>query len=557
MRLRTLLLLLLCFAVVLLSCGSDSSSDQRSRFSGVLMWKGDPSTKGLYANETTLTPQNVNPTQFGKRVAYNVDGLIFAQPLYVPNLDMGSQGVHNVVIVATEHDSVYAFDADTQGSAPLWHRNYLDPANGITTPPDNFGGRTALGGEIGITGTPVIDPATGAMYFVTTIQRNGQTEQWLRAVDIRTGQDFGPGSVKIEASVPGDGVGSSNGQIAFDPSIHNQRAGLILVNGAVVIGWGSFSDFGAYHGWLMAYDAATLRQVAVFNPTTQFQAEDTASGPADHGGGGSFWHGGAAPAIDSAGIIYVVAADGSFNADRGGQNYGNTVLKLRLENGRFQIVDWFAPSNQACVNPADLEIGSGGIALLPSEAGSGRSLGATVNKEGRLYLLDLNNLGKLNPSDAQIPQQFLVGDKACFPGMGDSRAEGTDWNRLYGNPAYWNGNLYLAPANGTVRQYKFQNGVLNTTPFAQSATITWLRGGNPVVSSNGNQNGILWTYIKNADVAELRAYDANDISRELWNTRMNPSRDGMGVGVGFGTPVVANGKVITTFENWVVIYGLL
>jgi hypothetical protein len=185
-----------------------------------------------------------------------MDGLPVAQPLYVKGIDMGTAGTLNVVIAATEHDSVYAFNADNLAAGPLWTRHYVD-VNGLKPLPDDFGGRTTLGGEIGITGTPVIDPSTGALYFVTVLSNNGTAEQWLRAVDIRTGNDFGPGSVKIQASVAGDGKGSVNGQIAFDPSLQDQRAGLAFLNGSVIVPWGSFSDWGVYHGWLMAFDAGT------------------------------------------------------------------------------------------------------------------------------------------------------------------------------------------------------------------------------------------------------------------------------------------------------------
>lgn len=559
---------LLITAAIVTGCGgvgksasssTNNTSPSAALVSGVLMWKGDTSGSGLYANETSLTPAALAGGAFGKIAEIPADGMIIAQPLYISGLDMGAKGKHNVVIVATEHDSVYAFDADSTSNTPLWERHYSDLANGISPLPDNVGGRTSLGGEIGISGTPVVDSTSGAMYFVTTLQHNGKAEQWLRAIDMRTGQDYGPGSVQIVASVPGDGKGSQNGQIAFDPSVQNQRMGLVIVGGSVLIAWGSFSDYGVYHGWLMAYDSQSLQQQAVFNPTPQSQADDTAYGPADHGGGGAFWQSGAAPSVDSAGNIYIVAADGSFNADQGGQNHGDTVLKLRLSGNTFQVVDWFTPSNQACLNPADIEIGSGGVVLLPDSAAPGRKLAAVINKEGRLYLLDTNNLGRYNPAgDNQIPQELPVGNKACIPGMGDGHAEGSDWQRLYGNPSYWNGNLYLATSNGPLRQFKLQNGSVGTAPFTVSGNLFGIRGGNTVVSAADAQNAIVWAYDKSVDngVAVLHAYDANDVSRELWNSNMNRGRDGMGVGIGFGTPLVADGKVITTFDKAVVIYGM-
>ena len=523
------------------------------------MWKGDPSETGLYSNETTLTPANVNVSQFGRLGSFQADGIVMAQALYVSKLDMGSAGTHDVIFLVTEHDSVYAIDADNPGAGSLWERHYVDPTNGVTTMADNFGGRTTLGGEIGITGTPYIDLGTGVIYFVTTLARNGVPEQWLRALDIRTGNDFGPGSVQIQASVPGDGRGSANGQIAFDPSIQNQRAGLTKANGAIVVAWGSFSDWGLYHGWLMAFDPATLKLLAVFNPTPQFQADDAANGPSDHGGGGAFWQGGAAPAVDADGYIYINAADGSFNADQGGNNYGDTMLKLRLNESSFEIVDWFTPSNAACIDLHDLELGSAGVALLPTDFTNGSKLAVTYSKEGRLFMINTDTMGHFNSGgDNQIPQEFMVGEYTCSDAVTGDVAEGPTWNRLYGTPSYWNGNVYAAASNLQLKQYQFQNGLLNPTPAATSPTSYGLRGANIMISANGNQNAIVWAYEKSATgKGILHAYDANSVSNELWNSNMNEGRDGLGQGIGFATPLVADGKVVVQYDTRVGIFGLL
>ncbi len=567
MRLRLSLGLLSVIVLALLffqACGTGGGSTSpvgqpdtggsNAQFHGVLKWKGSNSGAGLYS-ETTLTPQNVNPAQFGKVAKFYSEGVVHAQPLFVSNLDMGSLGVHDVIIVANERNQVLAFDASGKTTQPLWQRSYLGP--GITTVPDNFGGRTNIGGEIGITGTPVIDPATGAMYFVTMLLNNGTPEQWLRAIDIRTGKDFGPGSVKIKASVPGDGPGSSNGQVPFNPGIQNQRAALALANGNVLIGWGSFSDWGVYRGWLMAYDVKTLEQTAVYSPSTQYQAQDSGGGPADHGGGASIWQAGASPAVDSAGNIYVVAGDGSFNADSGGKNHGDSVLRMTLSNGALQVADYFTPSNHDCINKADLEIGSGGLALLPTET-TGSPRAVAISKEGRVYLLDPGRLGGLTGDDSQIPQVFLAGNRTCTDGIGGGHAEGTDWQRLYGNVSYWNGNIYLAPANSNLRQYAFTGSTLSTTPASTSTTQFWLRGANTVISANGNSNGIVWAYSKNRQgVVELHAYDATNLAHELWSNYMKAGRDAIGAGTPFGVPVVANGKVIVAGRNEIAVYGLL
>ncbi|HKR84004.1 MAG TPA: hypothetical protein VJS37_07490 [Terriglobales bacterium] len=527
--------------------------DTQNQLQGVFRWKGSDSGNGLYS-AGTLTPQTVSSSAFGLLARYHTVGDIQAQPLYVSNLDMGSAGVHNVLIVATEHDDIAAFDADGKVSAALWQRSYLGP--GITTGTAIFGGRTGLGPEVGITGTPVIDPASGAMYFVTLIVENGAIEQWVRAVDIRTGMDFGPGGVMVQATLPGDGPGSNNGQISFDPSVQNQRCGLALVNGQVLIAWGSFSDSGVYRGWLMAYDGNTLKQTAVFSPATQYQSQDAANGQADHGGGGAFWAAGAAPSIDSAGNIYLIAADGSFNASTGGQNYGDSVLKLKLSNGSFQVLDYYTPANNACLDHADLEIGSGGLMLLPSGAAGSQPLAITGNKEGRLYLLDTSNLGKFDAADAQIPQQFLVGSQACQPGQAAAGADGPGWERLYGNATYWNGSVYLAPANTDLRQYRFSGGTLSTTPASRSVTQFLNRGANTVVSANRNADAIVWAETKDAKSAiSLHAYDANDVSHELWNNYKGTNV--LYPGVRFATPVVVDNKVIAAGKNDVFIYGLV
>jgi hypothetical protein len=501
----------------------------------------------------------VNVTEFGRLGTFKADGLVMGQPLYVASLDLGQSATHDVIIVATENDSVYAFDADNPGGGSLWERHYLDPANGITFLPDNFGGRTTLGGEVGITGTPVIDASSGVMYFVTTLADNGVAQQWLRSIDIRSGKDFGPGSVQIQASVPGDGRGSVNGQIAFDPSIQNQRPGLIEVNGSIIVGWGSFSDWGVYHGWLMAFNAATLKLEAVFNPTPQFQAVDAANGPADHGGGGAFWQGGAAPAVDADGNIFINTADGSFNANLGGNNYGDTLLKLRLNGNSFQIVDWFTPSDANCIDLDDLELGSSGVALLPTDFTNGTKLAVTYSKEGRLFVVNADTLGEYNASgDTQIPQEFMVGDYSCSDSTTGGAADGPDWNRLYGTASYWNGNIYAGGANLPLKQYQFQNGLLSSTPVATSPTAYGYRGANTVVSANVNQGGIVWAYEKTAaGQGILHAYNATSVLVELWNSNMNSGRDALGEGIGFATPVVANGRVIVTYDTRVGVFGLL
>jgi hypothetical protein len=309
----------------------------------------------------------------------------------------------------------------------------------------------------------------------------------------------------------------------------------------------------------MAFDPSTLQQIAVFNPTTQAQSIDSASGPSDYGGGGAFWQGGAAPAVDGDGNIYLNAADGSFNADQGGNNYGDSLLKLKLSGNSFQVVDSFTPSNAACIDLHDLELGSGGVALLPTDFTNGRKLAAAYSKEGRLFLVNTDTLGKFNAGgDNQIPQEFMVGANTCSDAITADVAEGPTWNRLYGNASYWNGNLYAAASNMQLKQYQFQDGLLNPTPVAISPSAYGLRGGNTVVSANGNQNGIVWAYEKSVSgQGILHAYDATSVASELWNSNMGGDRDAMGTGIGFGVPIVFGGRVIVAAANWVEIFGPL
>lgn len=519
------------------------------------MWKGAENGAGTYSTETKLTPDLVNVSGFGKLANFSVDGVVMAQPLYFKQLDMGAKGTHDVIFVATENDSVYAFDPADSSGQPLWQRSLLgaDEHPGI----DNFGGRTALGGTVGITGTPAIDPSGKRLYVVATVQKpDGSAHQWLHSLNLVDGTDAGAGQIEIEASVAGDGRGTVNGQIAFNPLTQNQRAGLLLHDGVLYIAWGSFSDYQPYHGWLMAYDPATLKQLGMLNTTPQYLAADTG---ADHGAGGAIWQAGAALSADSDGYLYAVGSDGSFNIDKGGSDYGDTVMKMKFADGKFQVADWFTPSNQACINSGDIEIGSGGVAILPTI--NGQKLAAVISKEGRLFILNRDNLGHYNEAgDSQIPQSFMVGAYECDISLTAAETEGTTWNRLYGNVSYWNGNLYMAMSNGTARQYAFANGgVPSATPVAESVNAFGSRGGGSVVSSNSNNSAIVWIYEKSGNGGHgiLHAYDATNISHELWNSDQNRTRDGMGTGISFGIPVIADGKVIAAHSRSVAVYGPL
>ena len=531
---------------------------------GILGWKGGTQGDGSFNQETTLTPANVNPTQFGEVRKLAADGDLAAQPLYVRNVDLGgTNGVHDLLLVATENDSVYAFDGAGTSATPLWQRNFVADANGgntnctastcVTPQADT---QNVFGGEVGITGTPVVDPQTGILYVVAATQQNGVATDTLHAIDIRTGNDAAVGSAVISATVPGTGDDSVNGQITFSAINQLQRPGLVLSNGVLYLAFGSFDDTLPYHGWLLAYDPTTLNQLGAFVSTPQYIPDYY------KGGGGSFWAGGASPTFDTDGSFYVVAANGSVNEDTGGSDYAESVLHMSFANGQFNVLDWFSPFNRACLDRTDLEVGSGGVALLPpAEVGGGLSLAVVISKEGRLYLLNRANLGKFNSTADQVVQEFMVGADTCNSSTTGAASDGTGWQRLYGNVSYWNGNLYMAASNAPLEQFSIGNintDPINTTPVVAGSS-TYVRGGNTVVSSNGNTNGIVWMYEKtsNGD-AILHAYDAMNIGTELWNSQMNATRDALNTGgEAFQFPIVIDGKVFATSGQDLNEYALL
>src|SRR5262249_20447924 len=316
----------------------------------VSTYHNDNARLGLNAQEKQLTLANVNPNQFGKLFSQPVDGFVYAQPLYLPNVNIPGKGIHNVVYVATEHDSVYAFDADGNGGInghPLWASKFVDPAAGILTVLSQDVHCRDIYPEIGITGTPVIDTASATLYLVTKEKHNGHLfVQRLHALDVSTGTEKFGGPVDINATVPGTSDGSSGGQVAFDPLRNNQRPGLLLSNGYVYISWASHCDNGPYHGWVMAYDAHSLTQVAVWNATA-------------NGGLGGVWQAGGAPAADATGIVFLATGNGTFDADTGGLDFGDSLLKLGLPaGGQLPVLDYFTPADQADMNAQDADLGS-------------------------------------------------------------------------------------------------------------------------------------------------------------------------------------------------------
>jgi len=517
-------------------------------YQGVLTYHNDNGRTGQNLNETTLTPANVNSTQFGKLTSYPVDGVITAQPLYVASVTIPGQGLHNVVYVATEHDSVYAFDADGKTSAPLWHMSFLNPSAGVTSVPGSEVGNTGFpGGEFGITSTPVIDGVGGTLYVVSYTKENGEDVYRLHALDLVTGAEKFGGPTVIQASVPGTGVeNNGQGQVPFDPAEHMQRPGLLLLNGVVYIAFGTIAEIQPWHGWLLAYSAGNLHQLVSLNSTP-------------NGYGASFWEGGCAPAADASGNIYVATGNGTFDASAGGVDYGDSVLKLKPAGGLvpasvMTVLDWFSPFNSQYLAEGDWDLGSGGTMLLPDQPGPHPHLLVISGKEdvgggkGRIDLLDRDNLGGFNATSDHIVQE-LVG--------------AINFANLT-TPAYWQGNIYYASHKDNLKEFSLANGVLSSSPVAVSPETFGYPGASPSISANGTSNGVVWaidastsTSSSNGGPAVLRAYDATNISHEIYDSTQAGARDTLGPAVRFTVPTVIGGKVYVGTGTELDVLGLL
>lgn len=514
---------------------SDSAQVTVEFLSGTLTYHNDAARTGQNLQEALLAPGNVNTATFGKLFSLPVDGYVYAQPLYVRDVPIGGQ-LHNVVVVATEHDSVYAFDADNQVAGPLWHTSFIDPSAGVTTVPSGDVSCGDLVPEIGITGTPVIDRVTGTLYVVAKTKENGTYVHRLHALDIRSGSAKTGSGVVIQASVPGTGDpndGNGNVLFGYDSLRANQRAALLLSNNVIYVTFASYCDVGPYHGWAMAYDAETLALVAAFNATPD-------------GEEAGIWQSGAGPAADAAGNVYVTTGNGSFDADSGGSNFGDSFLKL--DGVALTVTDYFTPHDQADLSNADQDIGSGGAVLLPDQPVGPTHLLVGAGKNGTIYLLDRDNMGHFQPgNDSQIVQSlpFELGLR-------------TGSDSFWGVPAYFENTLYFAGNGDSLRAYTISDGKLGTAPAALSANLFPFPGAVPVVSANGSSDGIVWVIDPGTGSrAVLRAYLATDVSVELYNSDQNVSRDDPGPAVKFSVPTVANGKVYVGTQDRLTAFGLL
>jgi len=499
----------------------------------VLTQHNDNFRTGQNISETVLTPANVNAGSFGKLFSQTVDGAIYAQPLYMSGVNIPSQGVHNVVYVATENASVYAFDADNNQGAnanPLWTASLADPEHGITAVPSSDQGCGDIAPEIGITGTPVIDPSTNTLYVVANTKENGSYVQRLHALDVTTGAEKFGGPVEIQ--------GTYNGQ-TFNALIANQRPGLLLQAGVVYIGWGSHCDFGPFTGWIMAYDAQPLTQKHVWTVTTNY-------------GDGGVWMGGTGLAGDGQGNIFFATGNGTFDAAMWGCQFGDSIVKMGMVKGRlrsaasstFRVKDYFTPEDQDYLDKNDFDLGSGGVVLLPPQPGTSTQLLVQSGKEGTIFLANRANLGGYSPTSNNNLQtlHLAVGG-------------------IYGAPAYWNSTVYFWGIRDYLKAYSITNGLLSLAPVAMGSVAVNYPTTTPSVSANGNTDGIVWgldpsAYSTNGP-AVLRAFDAVSLGDPLYDSSQTSGRDNPGGAVQFAVPTIANGKVYVGTASMLSVYGLL
>ncbi len=521
----------------------------------VLTQHNDLARSGANLNERILNVHNVNANQFGLVFTRDVDDQIYAQPLIITHVSLGARGMHNLIIVATVNDSVYAFDADSAANAaPWWRDNFLDEntvAPNAADMTDACGGEYAdFNGNIGIVSTPVIDPSTGTIYLLARTKEHGTNfVQRLHALDVRTGAERPRSPVRIAATYAGNGSGNVEGVITFDPKRGNQRAGLALVNGLVYIAWSSHCDWGPYHGWVMGFDAATLQQRVVYNTTPE-------------GVNGGIWMSGQAPAADAQGNLILAVGNGTVGADGDPTkvvNRGESLLKLTRDGGSLRVADWFTPSNWQDLENTDNDFGNSGVLLIP-----GTELAFSGTKEGKVYLVNRNHMNGLGhaKSDTDAVQSFQVTSPGSSYG-------------LFGAPIWWDGPsgsyAYLWCKQDYLRQYQFDPaaGKFRLPEYARGPgpDRAAMPGGILSLSANGRKSGtgIVWAshpFKCDANHAVcpgiLRAYDAENVGRELWNSDQAGGRDAVGSFAKFVPPTVANGRVyLATFSKRLNVYGLL
>jgi hypothetical protein len=489
----------------------------------ILTYHYNKTRTGANQSETILTPANVNVSNFGKLFSLTVRGGIYTQPLYVPNLTIPGQGAHNVVYVATQHNWVYAFDADN--GATLWSVK-LGPYQ-----PNPQG--CAYPGDTGVIGTPVIK--WGTIYAVASTLRNGVAQQELHALNITTGAEQPSSPVVITATVPGTGFGSAGGKITFNPVTEFQRAALLFDDGVLYIGFAAHCDFQAFsaegHGWLFSYNPSSLQQESSFIVTP-------------NGFGGAIWAAGGGPAADSNHNIYFSTGDGTFDANSGGKDYGDSIVKLAP--GTLSLLDYFTPSNQAQLEADEADLGSGGVLLLPIQSTTPTNLLVTSGKTGFIYLVNRDNLGHFAANVVQVNPN-IVG--------------------LFGTATFWNNYLYFVGSGygggDSPKAFSFSGGLMSNNPTSTASETYPFPGAIPVVSANGENDGILWALEQGGTPSGnevLHAYKAKNLAKELYNSDQAGSRDLPGPpGKEFESIIVDNGKVYvpTSGNPQLSVFGLL
>ncbi len=499
----------------------------------------DNARTGANLHETVLNPGNVNQRQFGKLFSFAVDGDVYAQPLYVPALSIPGKATHDVLFVATEHDSVYAFDAAGNRAQPLWTASFTDSAKGITPVPAQAVGCPFIEPEVGITPTPVIDAGTNTLYVLARTREadsSGEAHYWqrLHALDLATGTEKYGGPVIIRASVEtenGGLLGLLHSRVEFLALHENPRAALLLSQGKVYLTWASSCDVPPYHGWVMAYDSRTLKQISAFLTSP----DATQSG---------IWQSDTGPAADEQGNVYVSTGNGVFDAAKGGHDYGDSLLKLGFTGSALMVKDYFTPFNEAQLSREDADLGSGGPVLIPPPSPNGPRLVVVGGKGGVIYVLNRERMGKFHAgSDANAIQTISL------------------QKSIKSAPAYWNGHLFYIAGDDVLRDFAVQaDGRLQ--PACVSKADVREPGATPAVSANNKRDGIVWfieTKIWNGNdrAATLHAYEAANVAHELYNSDQDRTRDLAGTARRFNIPTVANGRVYVGASGAVDVYGLL
>lgn len=489
----------------------------------VTTWGYGSQRNNVNTQEYILTPTNVRAATFKKMFSYPVDGYIYAQPLFVPNLKVNGT-THDVIYVATENNSVYAFDAD--GGGQLWKRSF-----GSAIPCGKVHG-CGVAPVIGSTATPVLDTILGNIY-VANRQFNSSTGVYshsLHSLSLVTGAENAGSPVTISASVAGTGYDSAGGVVKFNPLTASDRSAMLELGGIVYVAFASYGDADPYHGWIIGFSASNLGQMIVFNTTPNGQR-------------GGIWN---APLASDGTFVYTATGNGTWD---GGPDWGDSYLKLSPVNGRLSVADFFTPFNVSTLTADDRDLGSAMATLLPTFPSSKfPHIMIGAGKEGRIYVVNRDNMGHSDSAcDCQIVQSI--------PNAVGVAANGSDLQRNYSTPLYWNGNVYFSGTNDSVKRFHLSTltSMLTTTPSDHSPTTYAFPGSNAVVSANGNGSGILWAVEKGASV--LHAYDATKLSTEFYNTNQNASRDSLGSSIKFAPPLVIHGKVYVGTHDHLVIYG--